>query len=275
MSELKQRVVTAAMLIPLVVLGVLYLTSPWLAFGMVVFVAAGFWEWARLVGWLSNIGRAVYTIGSVLVTFITYQLAESALFTNGLLVVAVCWWACATAWVIRYQQGIDPAVWSSPVLRTLGGWCTLIPAWLALVTLHRQGPVWVLLLLVVIWGADVGAYFAGKAFGKHRLASLVSPGKSWEGVVGGLLVIVGVAVMFGLTLSMTAEAITWLVILCVLTGMVSVLGDLVESMWKRRAGLKDSGVLIPGHGGVLDRIDSLTAAAPVFVLGASFSGLLH
>ena len=230
-----------------------------------------------MVGWSSLASRAVYTVGSTMLALVAYQLAESALLLRGILVVAVCWWVVATAWVVRYQQGIDPEVASLPLLRVIGGWCTLIPAWLALVALHRHGPagpVWVLLLLVLIWGADSGAYFAGRSFGRHRLANQVSPGKTWEGVAGGMVVIVVVAAAFGQVLELTIGVAATLVALCVLTGFVSVLGDLVESMWKRRAGLKDSGVLIPGHGGVLDRIDSLSAAAPVFVLGASLGGLL-
>jgi len=153
----------------------------------------------------------------------------------------------------------------------------LLPAWLALVRLHAQGPTLdgpqlLTFLLLLVVAADVGAYFAGRAFGKHKLAPRVSPGKTWEGVAGGLagasLLALAGALWFELPLPR-------FVLLCVLVVMISVVGDLAESLFKRHAGVKDSGSILPGHGGILDRIDSLTAAGPCFVLGMDYLGLLR
>jgi phosphatidate cytidylyltransferase len=133
--------------------------------------------------------------------------------------------------------------------------------------LHREyGPGYVILLFLLIWGADTGAYFAGRAFGKHKLAARVSPGKTWEGVFGGMLLALTVALGATQWLEPAGQLVPFLVLVAV-TVAISVLGDLAESLFKRIADVKDSGGLLPGHGGVLDRIDSLTAAAPVFTLG--------
>jgi len=128
-------------------------------------------------------------------------------------------------------------------------------------------------MMVLIWGADTGAYFAGRAFGKRKLAPQVSPGKSWEGVAGAMGVTVVVALVGGALLDVSGVALFGLVILSLITVAFSIVGDLMESLMKRRVGVKDSGTLLPGHGGVLDRIDSLTAAAPIFALGVSLLGI--
>jgi phosphatidate cytidylyltransferase len=148
----------------------------------------------------------------------------------------------------------------------------LVPAWLALVVLHEHAPQLVLLLILLVVAADVGAYFGGRKFGRHKLAPAVSPGKTWEGVAGGL-----VAAML-----MATAGIYWLHLtplpffaLSALVVVASIVGDLTESMFKRHAGLKDSGSLLPGHGGVLDRVDSVTAAAPFFLIGLERLGLLQ
>jgi phosphatidate cytidylyltransferase len=143
----------------------------------------------------------------------------------------------------------------------------IVPCYLSLVWLHGQRPWMVMYVLLLIWVADSAAFFVGRRFGRHKLAARVSPGKTWEGVVGGLG---GVAILAsGVTVAVgnLPMAPATLVALSVLVGAASVVGDLVESLFKRRAGVKDSGTLIPGHGGVLDRIDSLTAAGPCFAAG--------
>ncbi|MFP4131728.1 MAG: phosphatidate cytidylyltransferase, partial [Thiohalospira sp.] len=147
------------------------------------------------------------------------------------------------------------------------GLVALIPAWFSLVHLHgtTDGPWWVLALMFLIWGADTGAYFAGRALGRHRLAPSVSPGKTWEGAIGGL----ALALLAGTAVAMAAGLAipTGFSLVAAVTVAASVVGDLGESLLKRAADRKDSGTLFPGHGGVLDRVDSLLAATPVFVLG--------
>jgi phosphatidate cytidylyltransferase len=176
-------------------------------------------------------------------------------------------WTVALVWVIQAQSGRAPSGLGNALVRALAGWLTLVPCWLALVSLHGLSPSLVLLVMVLIWIADSAAFFAGRRFGRRRLASRVSPGKSWEGVIAGLGAVALAAWLLQASGLVRADRPAALVLLCLVVAAVSVLGDLNESLFKRRAGVKDSGTLIPGHGGVLDRIDSITAAAPAFSLG--------
>jgi phosphatidate cytidylyltransferase len=148
----------------------------------------------------------------------------------------------------------------------------LIPAWAGLVDLHQASPWWLLYVFCLVWGADTGAYFAGRKFGKHKLAPSVSPAKTIEGLVGGLCVTGALIIGLAFYLQLPAMRFAAFVSLSFLTVLASVLGDLLESMIKRQAGVKDSGNIFPGHGGALDRIDSLTAAAPLFALGWWLAG---
>ena len=148
----------------------------------------------------------------------------------------------------------------------------LIPAWLALVRLHAQGPALMLFLLLLVVAADIGAYFAGRHFGRNKLAPRVSPGKTWEGVMGG---VVGAAVVALVGVSIFHVSAAPFIGLSLVTVLASVVGDLTESLFKRHAGVKDSGSLLPGHGGVLDRVDSVTAAAPIFLVGLERLGLFR
>jgi phosphatidate cytidylyltransferase len=158
-------------------------------------------------------------------------------------------------------------------MKVLFGLLVLIPAYVALLYLRRHDAhvLLIALLVAIIWAADVGAYFVGRRFGSSKLAPEVSPGKSWAGLIGG----VGVALVIGLTAAFIGEpgdslfsvaTWGWLIVIVAVTVLFSVLGDLFESLMKREHGVKDSSTLLPGHGGVMDRIDSLTAATPVFAL---------
>jgi phosphatidate cytidylyltransferase len=173
-------------------------------------------------------------------------------------------------------QGWDRAVVATGhgpglrLLKSLAGVLVTVPAWASLVLLHSRepdGPYVILYLLVLVWAADSGAYFAGRKWGKRKLAPVISPGKSWEGVYGGIALCSVLAVAVGLAYGETLKQAAGLLLVSLLTVMFSIVGDLLESLMKRQAGIKDSSNLIPGHGGVLDRIDSLTAAAPVFFIG--------
>jgi phosphatidate cytidylyltransferase len=172
--------------------------------------------------------------------------------------VALAWWIVALAWVMFAPRLVS--TWSA----ALAGVLALVPAWMALSRLvdFDRGPTWVLFALILIWAADIGAFFVGRRFGRTRLAPNVSPGKTWEGVVGGLLASALVAAMGS---ELFDQPSLWFVPLCLAVVAFSIVGDLTESLLKRFAGLKDSGSLFPGHGGVMDRIDSVTGAAPVLL----------
>jgi phosphatidate cytidylyltransferase len=184
---------------------------------------------------------------------------------------SVLWWVSAIYRLSRFRPG-EPTAEGVDWPRMLEGGVVLVPAWLALVMLHRipdGGPVLLLFLLILIWSADVGAYFAGHRWGRNKLAPQVSPGKTREGVYGAMAsaLLCGLFLVWWLGSALGQAPLVLL--LCLVTMLSSVVGDLFESLLKRRRGMKDSGTLLPGHGGMLDRIDSLTAAAPVFVFGLS------
>jgi phosphatidate cytidylyltransferase len=276
MSSLAKRALTAVVLIPLVVAVTLALPTGYFAAFMGILAVAGAWEWAAMAGWPSPLQRIGYCATLALVLVGIHRVMSCEAGTWLVLAGGLVWWLVALAWVVRFQQGIALGAFDSPWVRLLVGWLTLGPAWGALTHLHAgdlHGRGLVLLLLVIIWTADSAAYFVGRRFGARRLASRVSPGKSLEGLAGALLAVA--------LLAMFAAELGWfqsrlgLLTLCLLTVMLSVLGDLTESVFKRTAGVKDSGTLVPGHGGVLDRIDSLSAAAPLFVLGYYWQAIVN
>ena len=181
-----------------------------------------------------------------------------------ILYLSVGWWVAALLWSFFFPTPIPVA------LRWVCGTLVLVPLFVALVTLYQSGPINLLFALVIVWAADVGAYFAGKRFGRVKLAPGISPGKTWEGVFGGLVLVSVIALAFALFADI-APAV--LIPFSMAAAALSIVGDLTVSMFKRTAGLKDSGKLFPGHGGILDRIDSVSAAAPLFALGLAWTGL--
>jgi phosphatidate cytidylyltransferase len=247
-SGLRQRVFTA-LLLAAVVIVVLFWMPPWVAVvASVLVMLAGAWEWAGFCGWAAPAQRAGYLV------------AVAA-------AIAALWWAAAFIWlVLAAGRGGRTAV-------VVVGFAVLVPAAVGLgrlALLEPDGRLLLLFLLVLIAAADVGAYFGGRSLGRHKLAPRVSPGKTWEGFVTGMLG-AAAAALLGAWL-FEQPPMPWLAV-CVLVALVSVVGDLSESQFKRRAGLKDSGTLLPGHGGVLDRVDSVTAAGPVFLLGLHVLGI--
>ena len=272
---LKQRVITALVLVPLVVAGVLLLdTLPLgLLLGAVILLAG--WEWADMAGLATSPTRIAYlAVLSLLLAAAAYLATRDA--TLWLLLPALGGWLLATAWVVAYQRsgGHRPGTPGVLALRLIG-FGVLVPPWLALVAVHGSGALgpWLMLfLLVLIWTADSGAYFAGRRFGRRKLAVHVSPGKSVEGVLGALLLGGLFTLACGGALGYAGEGLLAFVLLGLATVLVSVLGDLFESLIKRYRTVKDSGGLLPGHGGVLDRVDSLTAAAPFFAVGLAWLG---
>lgn len=257
---LKQRIITALILAPLALWGLFGLDSTAFALftGLVIGVAT--WEWARLSG-LQLIGQLVFPAIILLALFGAY--GQPHLLHQALWLGAV-WWLLALFFVITYPRTAH--LWRCTSRRVFMGVFVLIPAWAGFVLLRETGWFWLLYVLLIAWVADIFAYFAGRAFGKHKLAPAVSPGKSWEGVFGGMFgtALLSVAASLWQSFNLT-QFVTLLVLTLVITA-VSVLGDLTESLVKREAGMKDSSQLLPGHGGVMDRIDSLTSAIPLFAL---------
>jgi len=271
------RLRTAAVLVAAVVTGVLILPTGALALVAGIVVLAGAWEWAVLAGWHRVRARLVYVTATAGVLLLAGYGLRPPRALHLMLGAALAWWLVALAWVIAAQRG--RAVPRPQGVRLgLVGWLVLVPAWAALVGLHGPapgGPFWVLSLLVIIWSADTVAYFAGRRWGRRRLADRVSPGKTWAGVGGALAAPLLLAALAVPALGLPGPQSVALAGLCALTAGFSIVGDLFESLVKRNAGVKDSGRMLPGHGGILDRIDSLTAAAPLFVFGLLGLGILR
>lgn len=244
-------------------------------------VLVGAWEWSGFMGLKKIIHRSLYVvlIAAILSALHLHWPIQTLWQDNKLLsdanylfTVSVAWWLVATALVWQYPSMSKS--WNKGIfMRAIAGFLTLIPLWLALNALRSasynestlHGSILIMIVLGIVWSADVGAYFSGKNFGKHKLMPNVSPNKTIEGLAGGVIA----STLFILIFCYFADVAKdkWFLYACVTVfiAIFSAVGDLLESMFKREAGLKDSGRCLPGHGGILDRIDSLTAAAPIFV----------
>ena len=272
---LKARLISAAILVPLVVYGVLNLSTAMFALLLGCVLLAGAWEWSRLIPLQGLPARLAFTAVIAGLMGLLWQVGLVQLI-NPLLLAGVAWWLVALFWLSRPQLGAQATVWGVN-LKMLAGMLVMIPAWAALTGLHGHGsgggPKLVLMLLVMVWLADSGAYFAGRQWGRTRLAPVVSPGKTWEGVYGGLLASM---VFAGVAGGLYSGSLKWtlaFMLVSLMAVLFSVAGDLLESLMKRQSGIKDSGSIIPGHGGILDRIDSMLAAAPMFLAGFQWLGL--
>jgi len=263
---LRQRVITALVLAPFVLLVILWVPHPITAAILALLVAAGAWEWSAFPGFTHHATRLGYVAFIAACVVLAWHLGVDSFESNLLLYASLAWWVLALLWILLAPASVNRAT------AAVAGLFALVPVWLALVRLHAHGPQLMLFLLLLVVAADIGAYFAGRALGRHKLAPRVSPGKTWEGVGGGLVAAALMAAFGVWWFSMDTVPFMGL---CVLVAVASVIGDLTESMFKRHAGLKDSGNLLPGHGGVLDRVDSVTAAAPVFLIGLERLGLLR
>ncbi|RUR34605.1 phosphatidate cytidylyltransferase [Vreelandella nanhaiensis] len=259
---LRQRIITAAWLAPLVLVGLFGLQGKAFALFTALMVLLGAWEWTNLAG-VSRQSRRIVLVAGLAVVMLLMWLTGAA-FAVWPLWCAALGWLLNLYWVIHYPD--KGQQWQATPRRLAMGLWVLVPCWVGFNILRDSGAVWLLFVLLLVWSADIGAYFAGRRFGKRKLAPRVSPGKSWEGVIGGLAATTMLAVMFALWQSLTVGVGIGLVVVTVAVTLVSVLGDLLESMLKRYRNIKDSSQLLPGHGGVLDRIDSLTATIPIFTL---------
>jgi len=264
---LKQRLITGLILAPIVLCGVFLLEQTYFAwfFGFVIALAG--WEWANLSSYTSQVQRIVYAL---IVCSLLYLISSFSI--EWILLASVIWWFIATLCVLSFPD--TKGFWAAKPIRCLIGFVVLLPMWSALVFIREAdfipapgwGKLWVILyVLLMVWAADVGAYFSGKTWGNAKLAPKVSPGKSWAGAWGGIASTVILALVAAYVLELSSVLTIQLVVITIFTAIISIIGDLTESMFKRHRGIKDSSQLLPGHGGILDRIDSLAAAIPVFV----------
>jgi len=262
-SALKQRVVTGLILVVCAILGVLLLPNSWFAiFSLVIIITLGGLEWGKLVS-LSGQFRSLFVIALIGLGLLTFIIADLRWI---FIVAGVLWWAAVLVLLAIYEQGTDLYKDNKWILR-VSAFLVLVPAWLALITLHEKSPQLVLYLIFLVAIADSGAYFTGKAFGKNKLAPELSPGKTREGALGGLGGATLWSILGALYFSLSSQDIIYYILLSMSVAVLSVAGDLFESLIKREAGQKDSGNILPGHGGILDRVDGLIAALPLFALG--------
>lgn len=278
---LRLRVITALILAPLIIWSVLAFSHRNLAIELALILAVAAWEWAQLSGIKKNIARIAFSGVMLLVmVLLTMMLHESTQWLTWLLYVNLLWWLLSLLLVMSFRTPAEKLPMqfshSAVVLNLLAGIVIIGGAFIALVGIHQApqyGAYYILILLLLIWIADIAAYFTGKKFGRHKLAPFVSPGKTWEGVFGALIAVLLSAFVIARILHLSPTDQVLFAVLSLITIAVSILGDLTESLFKRRAGVKDSSQLLPGHGGILDRIDSLVAAAPIFFLGLMLAGI--
>jgi phosphatidate cytidylyltransferase len=272
---LKQRVITALVLLALLLPALLAGSAEPLAGLTLLLIAAGAWEWGRLNG-LAMRGALRVAAVCVMLCLYAWHARWAYAAPTYLWHITGASWVLLAAWLIRH--GVARWALISRALRLVVGVLALWLTWLALYQAKVMGVNFLLSLLFLVWMADIAAYFSGRAFGRRKLAPAISPGKSWEGVWGGM---VGVLLMAGVwiwvdkqyavdsaSLYTRLQSRGWpfLVLATLFLTLMSVAGDLVESLVKRSAGMKDSSQLLPGHGGVLDRVDALLPALPLALM---------
>lgn len=297
----KTRVIAALVMAPLAIAAILLLSTPWLAALAALVFLVGLWEWLKLAGVDDTLPRTILVALNLLLMVLLVWASRStgglspALFQMVVL-AGVAFWLLALLWLRYYDFGADMHGWSK-LTKLVAGTLALVPAWTALCLLHSGNfaappaaladcrwtvgthcllageRLWLLTALAIVWAADSGAYFAGRRFGRHKLAPRISPNKTLEGLLGGVLAGVLVGLGGAALAGISAAQVPAVILVSAVTVLASVLGDLFESLLKRHCGAKDSGHLIPGHGGVLDRIDGVLAALPVFLLARELAGL--
>jgi phosphatidate cytidylyltransferase len=282
---LKQRIITGLILAPITLGCVYLLETDFFALFCTVVIMIGAWEWGPMMGLDKTSGRAGFVAFiAVLLGALAYFFPVGAMWSatgellgayQSILLAGSAWWLVSGALIVSYP-GSSTAWQHNRVLKGLMGVLTLVPAWVAFIAIRTvnielEGQLYfganlLFASLMIVWAADIGAYFCGKKFGKNKLMPLVSPNKTIEGFVGGLIWVAILVVILNLSNSTELSSYPVYLIIAIVTAIVSAVGDLSESMLKRSADIKDSGSILPGHGGLLDRIDSLVAATPVFIL---------
>lgn len=269
---LSQRIATAVVLAPAAI--ALVVLAPPLHFATIAgAICLGcMWEWSRLAGLRATGSRIAFAAGGALIMAALWWLRDLGALTAAL-GLALLWWGAVTVHLMR--GGAPSGHWLAAGGFLASGYLVIVPGWAAVAMLKAAGDLgfaWVLALFGIIWAADVAAYFTGRWLGHAKLAPVISPGKTWAGAYGGLAAGAAIAAVAGWVIGLAPKAVAAMVLLGGVTVVLSIVGDLYESLVKRRAGVKDSGHLLPGHGGLLDRLDSLFAAGPVFALGRNMLG---
>lgn len=265
-----KRILTAVVAIPIALAAIIWLPPVVFAALVATLLLVGAWEWSRLIGLTQLWPRVVYLFVVALGIFLSALTQVVPVLFTALII-----WLWAFVAIVNYQRQGHGAGFQFPIVRSIIGFVVLIAAWVSIVTLRVQtqfGSEWLILVLLLIWSADIGGYFAGRFFGKKSLCSRVSPKKTWAGFFGGLILTIIVAAIYGLFLPLTQEKYFALLGLSLITALFSVVGDLAVSLLKRMSNIKDSGGFFPGHGGVLDRLDSVAAATIIFVIFSYWMG---
>ncbi|MBL8264695.1 MAG: phosphatidate cytidylyltransferase [Xanthomonadaceae bacterium] len=270
----KTRTLAALVMAPLAIAAVLLLPTPWMAAVSAAAFLVALWEWLKLTDIEDTIARGVLMVVNLMLMVALVWASRSG--SGGSLVlfqimtmVGVGWWCLATLWLRFYNFGSDHTRYGR-VFKLAAATLSIIPAWCALALIHASQPHgnrWLLLALAIVWAADSGAYFVGRKLGRTKLSPRISPNKTVEGLIGGAIAGMIVAVAAAPLAGASVGQLPAIAVVALWTILFSVVGDLFESLLKRHVGVKDSSNLIPGHGGVLDRVDSVLAALPVFALG--------
>jgi phosphatidate cytidylyltransferase len=262
---LKQRILTALLLLPPGIYAVLWLPHQGFQILIAILFGLGAREWCQFVGLTGNPPRIAIGLTTTLMILVLHRLVPPE-FETWPLAGGLVLWALGLLWLKwrEFGEQLSPA---SVLAKSIFGLLAFAVAALAVayLTADGMGRGWLIVLLCIIWGADIGAYFAGRTFGYNKLAPAISPSKTWEGVWGGQAFVIAICLVTAQLFELDRQQTIGLVLAGVVTAAVSVVGDLLVSLMKRQVGLKDAGRLLPGHGGILDRFDSLIAAAPVFV----------
>jgi phosphatidate cytidylyltransferase len=275
----RTRVIAALVLTPFAIAAILLLPTPWLmALSAVVFLV-GLWEWFRLADIDDTLARSVLLVVNLaLMVAIVWASRTDHGFSYVLLqimvVAGVVWWLLAGLWLKHYRFASDHDT-HARVFKLAAGTLAILPAWCAIGVIHGGQPFghrWLFVALAIVWAADSGAYFVGRHYGRRKLSPRISPNKTVEGLAGGLACGLAVGLAFAPLAGATLAQLPAVALVAVVAVGFSVVGDLFESLLKRHVGAKDSGDLIPGHGGILDRIDGVVAALPAFALGKAWLG---
>lgn len=274
------RIIAALVMAPLAIAAILLLPTPWLVALVALVFLMGMWEWFKLAEIDDTLSRTILLVANLLLmVLLVWASAGSMVLFQIVTLIGAAWWCVALLWLRFFNFASDHETYAR-VFKLAAGTLAILPAWCALGLIHASEPNghrWLLTALSVVWAADSGAYFAGrqfggKWFGSRKLAPRISPNKTLEGLLGGLAAGVVAGLGFAWLAGLTLPQVPAFVLVAIAAVLFSVVGDLFESLLKRHVGAKDSGHLIPGHGGILDRLDGVLAALPIFAVGKELFG---